>query len=126
MILSALIVVLSAGALVQFFVVYCRSLVAAYSQVEIAPKTRQLAAVSDSIAGEEFRRLLVLAHVFPAPGDDGAEIHAVSAYYNFVSTVRALFGFVAPHVLAWANNERSACPYFAAVTLDRRIAAVRE
>ena len=126
MILSALIAMFSVGALVQFFVVYCRSLLATYSKAEIAPKTLEVAGLTSDITGGEFRRLLLLARVYPDPGDDHTEMHAVSAYYNVVSMLRALFGFVAPLVLAWAERERAGCAYFAAVTLDRRIAGARE
>jgi hypothetical protein len=124
--ISAAILVLSVGALAQFFFAYCRSLLATYGTVELSPKTKQTAGICDEVAAGQFRRLLVLVSVYPDPGDDAFEIRAISAYYSLVRFFRALFGFVAEPIRHWADRELASCAYFAAVSLDRRIAPARE
>jgi hypothetical protein len=122
--ISATIFLISVAALVQFFVGFTRSLVATYSQVEISPKTREVAGLPDSIGGDEFRRLVLLAQVYPGPGDDHLEIRAVSAYYAIVNLLGGCLKMLAPRLHAWTQRERAGCAYFAAVTLERRIAAI--
>lgn len=125
--IAALILVISLAALLQFFISYCRSIIAAYRKVELSEQAREVAGISvDRVDGEEFQRLLQLVRLCPEPGDDTFEIRAVRAYYTFLNFLRALFRPVAPGVNSWLDEERSGCAYFAAVALDRRIAHNRE
>lgn len=125
--IPALIFVVSAVALFQFFVSYCRSLVAAYSKVELSEQTREVAGIEDHIvAGDDFHRLLQLVGLCPEPGDDKMEIWSVRNYYRLLNALRAVFRPLAPSVSEWAERERVGCSYFAAVTLDRRITYNRD
>lgn len=120
------ILMISVAALVQFFVVFTRSLVLTYGKVELAPTTRRVAGLPNGIEGDEFRRLVVLAQVYPGPGDDHLEIHAVSAYFTFVELLGVCVKRLVPRLGAWTERERAGCAYFAAVILDRRVATIAE
>lgn len=120
--IKALILVVSLVTLSQFFVSYCRSLVVAYSKVELSPRARQLAELdSRDATGDEFPRLVQLVRLCPEPADDRLELRAVHAYYSLLSLMRGVL-FFAPPVMTWADRERAACAHFAAVALDRRVA----
>ncbi len=125
--IAALICVISLAALLQFFVSYCRSLIAAYSKVELSEHVREVTGIeSQTVAGDEFERLLQLVRLCPERGDDRGGIRAVGAYYGLLNLVRVTFRSVAPGLADWVELERQHCSYFAAVALDRRIAYSRD
>ncbi len=115
------ILVLSAAALTQFFVSYCRSLVAVYSEVELSPKALRLAGLqSREVSGNEFWRLVQLVELCPTKADDHMELRAIRLYYFLLNLLRALRPLAAG-LANWADCQRSGCAYFAAVALDRRM-----
>lgn len=125
--IAALIAVISFAALLQFFVSYCRSVIAASSKVELSEQVREVAGLqSQPPDGEQFRRLLQLVRLCPARGDDRIELGFIGAYYRLLNAVRGLSVPIAPGLAGWAEQEREGCAYFAAVALDRRIAYNRE
>ncbi len=125
--IAALIFVISMAALLQFFVSYCRSLIAAYSRVELSEEAREVTGIRDRVVrGDDFRRLLQLVGLCPEPGGDRGELRAVRAYYSLLCLLRAAFRWLAPAMAGWAEHERENCCYFAAVALDRRIAYTRD
>jgi hypothetical protein len=125
--IAALMFVISLAALLQFFVSYCRSVIAASSKVELSDQVREVTGIaSQTVAGDEFERLLQLARLCPERGDDRTEIRAVGAYYRLLNLMRAAFRSIAPSFVSWAELERQHCSYFAAVALDRRIAYSRD
>ena len=121
--IPALIFVISIVALLQFFVSYCRSLVTASAQVDLSEDARELTGIPHRSAhAEEFPRLMLLVRLCPERGDDRFAVRAVRAYFFLLSLVRGVVRRAVPRVADWADAERRACAYFAAVTLDRRIA----
>ncbi len=125
--IAALILVVSVAALLQFFVSYCRSIIAASGKTELSEQAREVTGIENrSVRGDEFPRLVQLAGLCPEPGDDHREIRAVRGYYSLLNLLRAALGRLAPAVGAWTERERQGCAYFAAVALDRRIAHNRE
>jgi hypothetical protein len=125
--IAAFVLVISLVLLLQFFVPYCRSLIAAYKQVDLSDDAREVTGIEDHIVnGDDFRRLLQLVWLCPEPGDDKFEITAVRGYYALLNFLRAMGRSLAPAVAAWAEREREGCAYFAAVALDRRIAHNRD
>jgi hypothetical protein len=119
---AALFLVLSLGALIQFFISYCRSLLAVYSKVELSPHARELAGFeSGRLRGEQFRRFIRLVEWCPVAADDAWELCAVRAYYSLLKPLYVA-RLLAPAVASWAERERGFCTYFAAVALDRRMA----
>jgi len=118
---TAVILVVSFVTLSQFFVSYCRSLVAAYSKVELSPEVQRMAELDSRDAlCDEFPRLVQLIRLCPEPGDDGLELRAVHAYYGLLSLLRRAL-FLAPAVAMRVDRERAACAHLAAVALDRRV-----
>jgi hypothetical protein len=125
--IAALIVVISLAAFLQFFISYCRSLLAAYGKVELSEQVREITGLEKQpVNGEEFQRVLQLVRLCPERGDDGLEIRVVTAYYSLLDLLRAVIGWFSPSITGWANQERQSCSYFAAVALDRRIMYSRD
>ncbi len=127
MIIPVLICVISFALLLQFFVSYCRSVIAAGKKSELSEQVREIAGISDDKLPEsEFSRLVQLLRLCPGSGDDGGEIRAVGVYYAMLFALRGLVRPILPRIARWAEIERESCSYFAAVVLDRRITYSRE
>ncbi len=125
--IAALIFVIAIAGFLQFFVSYCRSLIAAYERVDLSEQAREVTGINDhEVDGQDFGRLLQLVRMCPEPGDDTGEIRAVSTYYRLLSITRAALRSIAPALENWVERERGSCAYFAAVALDRRIAHNRD
>jgi len=121
--IAACILVLSAGATVQFALAYCRTLLLAYSKVELSPLALRVAKVSsESCEPDEFYRVMCLARLAQTTRDDAAEIHSISAYYRLVEIAGYVVAPFSRVANTWIRQELSRCTYFAAVTLDRRLA----
>lgn len=120
--IAMLILVFSVVALLHFFVSYCRSLVAVYSEVPISEEALQWVEIEGrAFSGQEFRRIVRLIHLCPEQGDDRLEVTAVRAYYLLLSLVHLVRRMSPVSTLTWLRTERAACARFAAVALDRRI-----
>jgi hypothetical protein len=119
--LAILILVISTGALGQFFFAYCRSLLRTYSQVEISPLAREVSGIADDTQCESaFPRIMLLVGLDPERGDDRAERFFIRLYYTWLS-LPGLLGRYWPALAYWVTAEREDCAHFAAVALDRRI-----
>ena len=126
MILPAIILVVALAMLLQFLVFYCRLLVAAGRRVELSESVREVTGIEgQTVSGEEFPRLRRLVDLCPQTNGDGYRLGAIRAYHAFLKVFETLFGPVVPMAAAWATAERSGCAYYAAVTLDARIAHTR-
>ena len=121
--IAILIFGISVITLLQFFVSYCHSLIAESRGCELSEQGREISGVtSNSVRGDQFRRLLQLIAICPEPGGDNNQVRAVSLYFGLLGLVRTLFGWIQPAVGRWIESERGGCAYLAAVMLDRRIA----
>jgi hypothetical protein len=124
--ITALILGLSVMALLQFFVSYCRSLIAASVAVPLSEQVREVAGIGNRhVSGEEFSRLLQLARLCPEPGNDNRGLEAVRMYFKLLNMARAASRRIAPNLVSWTERERSGCAYFVAIALERRIAHSR-
>ncbi len=124
--ITAIILAISMLALLQFFISYSRSLIVAYSTQPLSSQVREVASIQGrTVSGEEFPRLVQLARLCPESRDDRWPVSAVSSYFRFLNFVRSISARLLPSVSAWSERERSGCAYFAAITLDRRIASSR-
>jgi len=121
--IAILIFSISGLTLLQFFVSYSHSLIAESRGYELSEQGREISGItSDSVRGDQFRRLLQLIALCPEPGGDRGQVRAVSLYFGLLGLVRILFGWIEPAVARWIESERGGCTYVAAVMLDRRIA----
>jgi hypothetical protein len=125
--IAALICAISIAALLQFFVSYCRSLLASSRKIELSGRVRELTGVAHGgFAPDDFYRLLQLLRLCPESSDDRTEIRAVGTYYGMLNLAGRVVQTAMPHAAAWTESERRNCSYFAAVALDRRISSSRD
>lgn len=124
--IAALILSCSIVFLLQFFVSYCRSLIAASAKHALSPEAQDVTGILSSASGEDFARVIQLLHLCPARPEDRGELRAVSAYFRLLNAVQATVARLVPSILPWTETERGQCTYFAAVALDRRIAFSRD
>ena len=123
---SAAILLFSVSALVQFWVSYCRTLLGTYEKVELSDQLREVGELPTGEPGaSDFGRLMELVHAAPDPGDDGAEMCAISIYYLIASLLSWTMAPISVSVSRWAGVELARCSYFAAVSLDRRLISSR-
>ena len=124
--MAALILVLSVAALLQFFISYCRSLIAASAKQPLSAEVQDVTGIKSTATGDQFARVIQLLQLCPDRPEDRNGVQAVGAYFSLLGLLRATIARVAPTILAWTEAERGQCAYFAAVTLDRRIAFSRD
>lgn len=124
--MAALIFVVSAIALLQFFISYCRSLIAASLKQPLSEEVRDVAGIPATASGDDFVRVLQLVQLCPERPEDRGHLRAIGAYFHLLNFVRATLARVIPSLVAWTEIERGQCAYFAAVALDRRIAFSRD
>ena len=124
--MAALIFVVSAIALLQFFISYCRSLIAASMKQPLSEEVRDVAGIPATPSGDDFVRVIQLVQLCPDRPEDRGDIRAVGAYFRFLNIMRSTLARVVPALFAWTEMERNQCAYFAAVALDRRIAFSRD
>jgi len=120
--IAAFIFGISSVGLLQFFIIYCRSLIAESRGHELSERAREICGIgARALAGEQFRRILQLTALCPDPGGDVFKVRAVAAYFVMLGLARTLLGWAAPSAAPWIESERGGCAYVAAVLLDRRI-----
>ena len=124
--MAAIILVCSVIFLLQFFVSYCRSIIAASIKHPLSAEVQDVTGIHSTAAGEDFARVVQLLHLCPDRPEDRSGIQAIGAYFNLLGFVRATVARIAPSLKAWTETERGQCTYFAAVTLERRIAFSRD
>jgi hypothetical protein len=123
--MAGFIFVCSVILLLQFFVSYCRSLIAASAKQSLSPEVRDVAGIPRAASGEDFARVMQLLQLCPEPPEDRSSVQAIGAYFRLLSFLRATLARVVPSMHAWTESERGHCAYFAAVALERRIAFSR-
>jgi hypothetical protein len=124
--IAGLICGLSLLTLLQFFVSYCRSLIAASQGHELSEQAQEICGfTARAAASDHFARLLQLLSLCPDSGEDGIEIRAVTLYFRLLGLARVLLSWAIPSATTWIDAEQGGCAYAAAVVLDRRIAYSR-
>ena len=125
--IAALIFVISFVALLQFFVLHCRSILAYSRRVELSDRIREVTGLTgQNVSAGDFERLLQLVRLCPERGNDRKEIRVVGAYYALLDLLERASRSLIPSIAAWTESERQGCSYFAAVALDRRISYSRD
>jgi hypothetical protein len=124
--MATLIFILSAAALLQFFVSYCRSLIAASIKQPLSAEVRDVTGIPQTASGEDFARVIQLLDLCPERPEERGRLRAINAYFRLLTLVRATVARIIPALVNWTEVERGQCAYFAAVALDRRIAFSRD
>ena len=124
--MAALIFVFSVAALMQFFVSYCRSLIAASARRALSSDVQDVIGIRQSANGDDFARVMQYLYLCPDRREDRNGIKAIGAYFRLLGAIGTVIGKLIPSLRAWTESERSQCAYFAAVALDRRIAHNRD
>ena len=124
--MATLIFFLSAAALLQFFISYCRSLIAASIKQPLSAEVRDVTGIPTATSGEDFARVIQLLDLCPEHPQERGHIRAINAYFRLLTFLRSTVARIIPALVSWTELERGQCAYFAAVALDRRIAFSRD
>ncbi len=124
--MAAIILVFSVVFLLQFFVSYCRSVIAASVKHPLSAEVQDVTGIKSTATGEDFDRVVQLLQLCPDRPEDRNEVQAVGAYFGLLGFVRSTIARMIPSLRTWTERERGQCTYFAAVTLERRIAFSRD
>jgi hypothetical protein len=116
-----IILVCSVVILAQFFVSYCRSLLASSAKECLSPEVQEVTGISSAASGEDFVRVKQLLQLCPEHPQDDKGIQAVNSYFGMLNLLRRTLAQTLPKVRSWVDTERGHCTYFMAVSLDRRI-----
>lgn len=120
--IASIIFVFSLGALGQFAVSWCRTILVSYNKVELSSRVREIVEGSSDLAGPDFDSLLQLLRFAPRLDDDGRSLRAVIAYYRVARLGLKLVSPFSRQAKRWFEGELCLCSHFAAVALDRRLA----
>src|SRR2546428_13220751 len=94
--MAGVIFVFSAAALLQFFVSYCRSLIAASSKQVLSAEVRDVTGIAATASGEDFPRVIQLLHLCPESPEDRSRVQAVGGYFRLLNSVLSTFATIAP------------------------------
>jgi hypothetical protein len=118
---ATIILVCSVVILGQFFVSYCRSLLASSAKESLSPEVQEVTGISAAASGDDFVRVKQLLQLCPEHPQDDKGIQAVNSYFGMLNLLRRTLAQALPKVQNWVDSERGQCTYFMAVCLDRRI-----
>ena len=124
--MAGVIFVFSAAALLQFFISYCRSLIAASSKQVLSAEVKDVTGIQRMASGDDFKRVMQLLQLCPERPEDRNSVQAIGAYFSLLNFVRSTVARLVPSMRAWTELERGQCAYFAAVALERRISFSRD
>ncbi len=124
--MAGIILVCSVVLLLQFFVSYCRSLIAASAKQALSPEVQDVTGIAKIASGEDFVRVMQLLRLCPERPEDRNGIQAIGAYFSLLNLLRTTLARLVPSMQTWTESERGHCAYFAAVALERRIAFSRD
>jgi len=124
--MAAIILVCSVVLFLQFFVFYCRSLIAVSAKQALSPEVQEVTGIQRTASGEDFQRVMQLLHLCPERREDRNGIQAIGLYFGLLNLLHATAARLVPSLLSWTESERGQCAYFAAVALERRISFSRD
>jgi hypothetical protein len=124
--MAAFIFVVSAVIFLQFFVFYCRSLIAVSAKQPLSPEVQEVTGIQSAASGDDFNRVMQLLHLCPERPEDRNGIQAIGAYFHLLNFVSSTVARLIPSMKSWTDSERGHCTYFAAIALERRISFSRE
>ena len=123
--MAAFILACSVIFLLQFFISYCRSLIAASVREPLSQEVQEVTGMTRAATEEEFARVVQLLQLCPERPEERGEISLIRAYFRILGVIRSTLARIIPSVERWASAERGQCTHFVAVVLGRRIAFSR-
>ena len=124
--MATFILVVSVVIFLQFFVFYCRSLIAVSTKQPLSPEVQEVTGIQRAASGDDFNRVMQLLHLCPERPEDRNGIQAIGAYFQLLNFVSSTVARLIPSMKSWTDSERGHCTYFAAIALERRISFSRE
>jgi hypothetical protein len=124
--MAGIILVCSVVLFLQFFVFYCRSLIAVSSKQVLSPEVKDVTGIQRAARGEDFQRVMQLLQLCPERPEDRNGIQAIGAYFRLLNLLKSTLARMVPSMQVWTESERGQCAYFAAVALERRISFSRD
>ena len=124
--IAAFILVVSMVIFLQFFVFYCRSLIAVSAKQALSPEVQEVTGIQRAASGEDFKRVMQLLHLCPERPEDRNGIQAIGTYFHLLNFLSSTVARLVPSMKSWTDSERGHCTYFAAIALERRISFSRE
>lgn len=98
--MAAGIFVFSAAALLQFFISYCRSLIAASSKQVLSPEVKDVTGIQRFASGDDFKRVMQLLQLCPESPEDRNSVQAIGAYFGLLNFLRSTLARVIPSMRA--------------------------
>jgi hypothetical protein len=124
--MAGIIFVCSVVLFLQFFVFYCRSLIAVSAKQPLSPEVQEVTGIQRIASGEDFKRVMQLLQLCPERREDRNGIQAIGIYFRLLNLLLATVARFTPTMQTWTELERGQCTYFAAVALERRISFSRD
>lgn len=116
--IAAILFMVSAVALVQFALYYCRATVSGVAAQPISDRIRTAAGISaPQIGAQDFRSILSLHDLSPDLRGPNGTFRGIRAYYSVVEKL----GRVIPAMASWANAEMLTCSRYVAVLVDQHL-----
>ncbi len=123
--MAAFILACSIIFLLQFFISYCRSLIASSVREPLSQEVQDVTGMARPANEEEFARVLQLLQLCPERPEERGEISLIRAYFQMLGIIRSTLARIVPALEQWTSSERGQCTHFVAVVLGRRIAFSR-
>jgi hypothetical protein len=124
--MAGIILACSVVLLLQFFVSYCRSLIAVSSKRVLSAEVKDVTGIQRFASGDDFKRVMQLLQLCPERPEDRNGVQAIGAYFRLLNFLRSTVARIVPSMQTWTELERGHCAYFAAVALERRISFSRD
>jgi len=80
--MAGVIFIFSAAALLQFFISYCRSLIAASSKQALSAEVKDVTGIQRIASGDDFQRVMQLLQLCPERPEDRNSVQAIGAYFR--------------------------------------------
>src|SRR3979409_2109464 len=103
--MATLIFFLSAAALLQFFISYCRSLIAASIKQPLSAEVRDVTGIPATASGAAFARGIALLHPWPERPEERGRLRAINAYFRLLNVVRSTLARIIPALVTWTEME---------------------
>lgn len=123
--MAAVILACSIIFLLQFFISYCRSLIASSARESLSQEVQDVTGMAKPASEEEFARVVQLLQLCPERPEERGEVSLIRAYFRMLGFMRSSVARVVPSLKRWTYVERGQCTHFVAVVLGRRIAFSR-